>query len=141
MYVAVTRAKERLYLTYAGTRFRFNEVKTNMPSRFLREAFLLTNPTEKMAQQNDYRIRSGNSYSATQATLPTRPVISPQKQSADKNDVTKFKLGQKVRHARYGVGRIISIEGTGANAMATVALEGLGIKKFALSIAPLTPEE
>ena len=143
MYVAVTRAMERLYLTYAGTRYRFNEVKTNLPSRFLREAFLLVNPTEKMAQRNDYRINRGEGgASPTTVKLPERPVISQRASvNTQKTDPSQFKLGQKVRHARFGVGRIISIEGTGSSAMATVALEGLGIKKFALSIAPLTVEE
>lgn len=143
MYVAVTRARERLYLTYAGTRFRFNEVKTNLPSRFLREAFLLVNPAHEMAQKNDYRINKGQSGATpTSVKLPERPVISQRSAVTGGNkDLSQFKIGQKVRHARFGVGRIISIEGTGAQTMATVALEGLGIKKFALSIAPLTVEE
>jgi len=143
MYVAVTRARERLYLTYAGTRYRFGEYKTNLPSRFLREAFLLVNPTHEMAQKNDYRINRGESGSTpTNVRLPERPVISQKSvTNTGSVDVARFKVGQKVRHARFGVGRIISIEGTGAQTMATVALEGLGIKKFALSIAPLTVVE
>ena len=130
MYVALTRAKDRLYLTSAGTRYRFNEVKTNMPSRFLRDAMQVCD-SEKVTPEPT-RI-------APRYTID-KPVIT-QKVETKNTDTGAFKLGQKVRHARFGVGRIVEINGTGKDRMASIAFDGLGIKRFALALAPLTVEE
>ena len=130
MYVAVTRAKERLFLTTSSTRFRFGQTKTQMPSRFLRESGLLSykpKPDENVYLQNK------KSYTFDKPVLSQRPAIV-QKGSVD---VQKYKIGQKVKHARFGVGRIINIEGVGDNKFANIAFDGLGIKKFSLAITPM----
>lgn len=129
MYVAVTRAKQRLYLTSAGTRFRYNDVKTNIPSRFLRDAMQVCG-IEKQEEPVKVATRYGLD----------KPVIT-QKVEVKNTDTGVFKLGQKVRHARFGVGRIVEIKGSGKDCMASIAFDGLGIKRFALSLAPIVVEE
>ena len=129
MYVALTRAKQRLYLTSAGTRYRYNEVKTNIPSRFLRDAMQVCG-VEKQQEP----IRSAPRYGLD------KPVIT-QKVEVKNVDTGAFKLGQRVRHARFGVGRIVELKGTGKDCMAAIAFDGLGIKRFALSLAPIVVEE
>lgn len=129
MYVAITRAKERLYLTSAGTRFRYNEVKTNLPSRFLRDAMQVCG-----MEKQEVEVKTAPRYTID------RPVIT-QKVEVKNTDTGAFKLGQKVRHTRFGVGRIVEIKGTGRDCMAAIAFDGLGIKRFALALAPITVEE
>jgi DNA helicase-2/ATP-dependent DNA helicase PcrA len=54
-----------------------------------------------------------------------------------KSDIDKYKIGQKIKHARFGIGRIINIEGAGDNKFANIAFDGLGIKKFSLALTPM----
>ncbi len=130
MYVAVTRAQERLFMTTASTRFRFNQLKTQMPSRFLRESGLLSAPK----RTEDYSLKINKP-----SPIFERPVISskPNVVHKDRSEVDKYKVGQKVKHQRFGVGRIINIEGSGDTKFANIAFDGLGIKKFSLSITPM----
>ena len=127
MYVALTRAQQRLYLTSAATRFRFNEVKTNVLSRFLREAMEVCG-VEKLREEPT---RIAPRYAVD------KPVIT-QKLEVKNADTGIYKLGQKVRHTRFGVGRIVEIKGSGKDCMAAIAFDGLGIKRFAVALAPIT---
>lgn len=129
MYVAVTRARERLIMTTASTRYRFNQLKTQMPSRFLRESGLLASPKREEVSLKINR----------PSQIFERPVISQKANFVHKDsaEVDRYKVGQKVKHQRFGVGRIINIEGAGDNKFANIAFDGLGIKKFSLSITPM----
>ena len=130
MYVAVTRAKERLYLTMANSRLRFGQIKPQLPSRFLKESGLL-----------EYKPRvDENLYLQNKKTYVfDKPVLSQKPATVQKSatDVDKYKIGQKVKHARFGVGRIINIEGIGDKKFANIAFDGLGIKKFSLALTPM----
>lgn len=130
MYVAVTRAQERLYMSTASTRYRFNQLKTQMPSRFLRESGLL----EYKPRADEYALKAER-----RTAIFERPVISakPNVVQKDRAEIDKYKVGQKVKHQRFGIGRIINIEGSGDSRFANIAFDGLGIKKFSLSCAPM----
>ena len=54
-------------------------------------------------------------------------------------DLSVFKIGVKVTHAKFGDGMVVNVRGTGANMIVDVAFEnGLGIKQLSASLAPLT---
>jgi DNA helicase-2/ATP-dependent DNA helicase PcrA len=151
MYVAATRAKERLYISCARQRFRFNKVMSMLASRFMVEAqggqqtrldtlrAKWENESYQSRRENvdaDYddmpRFHPPAPARAAFAVPPVRPAVS-----LPKTDVTKFKLGSRVLHKNYGSGTIIMLSGSGADTQATIQFDGLGVKKFLLALAPL----
>ena len=141
MYVAVTRAMEKLFITYTDSRFRFNKVNASTPSRFLKEAgFKIEKPREQTEQRssyggyggyggysNDYSrnnvYRGERSYSKTSDDRYNReemPVYSSYEapkasKPAAKKDFSKFCEGARVVHKKFGYGTITAIKGSGDN--------------------------
>lgn len=152
MYVAVTRAQERLYITNTRQRFRFNRVQSMLPSRFVDEAKggqgNKIDELRRKWEQTDYsrNTRYNDDYDYSD-TMPSRPSASrgaeafappiPQPTKAVTQDVSAYKLGTEVIHKIYGEGKIIMITGSGSDTQATVMFPTLGIKKFMLAISPL----
>ena len=142
MYVAMTRARKRLYLTCARARFMYGSTQTNARSRFLKEAEEKIYPDKRRVEAPSFLSSGGYSSRSRYAVQE-----EPKRNSSDiikavngrVADVSKastgtntFKLGDKVVHPRYGVGRIIQMSGDNA----TIAFDGLGIKQFNMKIAP-----
>ena len=148
MYVAVTRAKERLYMTAAQSRYRYNRMESNAISRFVYEAGVIKkkDKTQSRAQYNseidgifgDFDSDLGTSRSTApvskyamssgyrqMATNQTKPV---------EHDVAQYSVGMQVRHMRFGVGTIKSIAGENAE----IEFDKLGVKMFNLRLAKLT---
>ena len=145
MYVAVTRARERLYITNASRRSRYGRYEEMMPSRFLLEGGLVApgrgyvRPDIQRGAQPSFG-KSVDELSRSGQTLQRRPQqvvgASVQTQSAPavKNaDVSRFKVGMTVEHSRFGVGVIESISGENAK----IRFEGLGVKTFNMRLAPI----
>ncbi|MBA2814373.1 DNA helicase II [Candidatus Pantoea persica] len=109
-YVGVTRAMLKLTLTYAETRRLYGKEVYHRPSRFIGEL-----PEECI---EEVRLRASVS----------RPV-NHQRMGAPvtKND-SGFSLGQRVKHAKFGEGTIINLEGSGEHSRVQVAFQGQGIK-------------
>lgn len=146
MYVAITRAKERLFISCAQKRFRYNKEQGYIPSRFLYEAMgEQAQLEEKKSKQNFFdrnykKIGYNDSYPTTpkkNSILPPKPTIQMPKTKVYNTNTDGFVSGAKVKHKRYGIGTIIVVEGQGMSKNATIAFQGLGIKKFTLSNAPL----
>jgi DNA helicase-2/ATP-dependent DNA helicase PcrA len=120
MYVAVTRARRRLYLTHAQTRLLHGQTRYSLPSLFLDEL-----PAELLR-------RSSRPRSATRATSTSTGSYQAASDSG-------LRIGQSVRHARFGVGVIIASEGSGEQARVQINFGSGGMKWLALSMARLTP--
>ena len=73
-------------------------------------------------------------------TVPEIKREAPAKSVAEK-DLTVFRMGQKVMHKKFGEGTIINLKGEGRDRTADIAFRGLGIKSFALLVAPIEPVE
>jgi len=111
-YVGMTRAKQRLYLSYARNRTIFGTTMPGVPSRFLEEV-----PEDLVAR--------------------SRPAPSPTAVWPDEDrEVPTFAAGDRVRHAAFGEGRVLEVEGEGVRAVVTVQF-ALGVKRLALGYAPL----
>ncbi|MBK7953787.1 MAG: UvrD-helicase domain-containing protein [Candidatus Accumulibacter sp.] len=123
LYVAVTRARRRLYLSHAQTRLLHGQTRYCLPSAFLAEL-----PSELLRQIN----RSGGAGYA-----PARQSVSPGWQPPAA--ASGLRIGQNVRHARFGAGVIVSTEGTGAEARVQVNFGAAGMKWLAIEYARLTP--
>ena len=143
MYVAMTRAKKRLYLTSAKERFMYGGYQHNGRSRFLTEVEEKIYPERVRSAPSAPRAIGGGYYAEPRRQQSTIGDVSAYVRSVNGTAATSvgggasaqggFKLGEKVSHPRYGIGRIIQINGDNAN----IAFDGLGIKQFNLKIAPL----
>ena len=142
MYVAVTRARERLYLTCASSRFRYNRVENNTVSRFVEEAGLYT---PKPRNTNSYGDNLNDIFGDFGESLPSKKEtskydIAPSFMTKINNtpkpvekDISKYKVGMKVKHMRFGIGTIKSISGENAD----IEFDKLGIKTFCLRLAKM----
>src|ERR1035437_1730724 len=157
-YVAVTRAKHKLYLTYANTRYRFGNLMQNEPSRFIDElpekyldrAFAggnmrnnqtsHWNPFEKIKSvwkgTTDERPRYTDkpAYVTTAAIKVKEHTPSP---DFAPSDTSNLQEGAKVEHQKVGFGEVIKMEGAAHNPIATVRFEHNGEKKIMLNYAKL----
>jgi len=111
-YVGMTRAKDRLYVTYARQRMIFGAVHPSIPSRFVDEI------PQHLLQP---------------ATVPAAAAAS---WSDEERAVTVPPVGARVRHAKFGEGRVLEVEGEGVRAVVTVQF-AVGVKRLALGYAPL----
>ncbi|MCX5783107.1 MAG: ATP-binding domain-containing protein, partial [Elusimicrobia bacterium] len=113
-YVGMTRARERLFLSYAATRRLFGKVYSNWPSRFLHESGLMKETWRPIAREK------------VELAPAPKPAIFGRRLT-----------GQSVRHAVYGVGKIIAQSGSGEKTKVTVAFEQMGdVHTFMLRYAP-----
>jgi DNA helicase-2/ATP-dependent DNA helicase PcrA len=120
-YVGITRAKQTLYVTYAEQRRLYGMDNFSQPSRFISEI-----PDEHI---EEIRPR----------VQVTRPVRSPARSSRATNAGGELgiRLGQRVRHGKFGDGVILNCEGQGAHARVEVNFETAGTKWLVLSYANL----
>ena len=120
-YVGITRAKQTLYVTYAEQRRLYGMDNFSQPSRFISEI-----PDEHI---EEIRPR----------VQVTRPVRSPARSSLAANAGSELgiRLGQRVRHGKFGDGVILNCEGQGAHARVEVNFETAGTKWLVLSYANL----
>jgi DNA helicase-2/ATP-dependent DNA helicase PcrA len=125
-YVAITRARQRLYLSHAQTRMLHGQTRYNVPSRFLEEIpqALMKWLTPRFSRQKAF---------APDFSRQTKTVLG----NARTRDVGGFRIGQNVIHAKFGPGVIVDLEGQGADVRVQVNFKNHGLKLLALSVAKL----
>jgi DNA helicase II / ATP-dependent DNA helicase PcrA len=133
MYVAITRARKRLYLSFSQTRMLHGQTRYNLKSRFLDELpegalKWLTPRTQGMGGYG-----SGRDHSFASAW--EEPAVKRLERNSDRG--IAFRVGQSVAHAKFGEGVIINIEGAGQDARVQVNFGREGVKWLALSVAKL----
>ena len=137
MYVAVTRARERLYLSNAQSRFRFGKRENCQVSRFLVEGEVVTKRLPAQSD-DDAPKRSGFDFaSVARMRQPAFAKPSAAVTQISSKDISQFKIGMTVEHARFGQGKIIDI--TGENAK--IDFPVLGVKTFNMRLAPVRTVE
>ena len=148
MYVAVTRAKERLYLTRATSRYMYGRREFMSPSRFLKDAQQVLNPTKTTAPISNayaYERRANIDDDNTSYVSQTGYSSSYAKTFLKENkptakiggDYSAYRSGVKVKHAKFGIGTIIVVKGSGENVIVDVAFKGIGIKSLSVKYAPM----
>ncbi|MBS0597697.1 MAG: 3'-5' exonuclease [Ottowia sp.] len=140
MYVAITRARRRLYLSHAQTRLLHGQTRYNLRSRFLEEL-----PEEVLKWLTPQRGGFGSfAPQAIAARADWEPASgrfgfnSPKPQPTPPAAGGAIRAGQQVFHNKFGEGRVLAVEGTGDDARAQVNFPRHGVKWLALSIAKLT---
>jgi ATP-dependent DNA helicase UvrD/PcrA len=161
-YVAITRAKIKLWLSYSHSRYKFGQLVQNEPSRFIDEI-----PQEYLdkgyagaamrQQSNEFnswqsrsafdRMSRGFGFGGNQKTeekkpsylTPTTKQVKEHIPSADfkPSDTSQLQVGQKVEHQKFGYGEVTKMEGAAHNPIATVKFEQNGEKKIMLNYAKL----
>lgn len=140
-YVALTRAEKKVTLSYADTRYRWGNMTSNEPSRFLSEI------DEKFLEHNIRRVPAKNGGSPQIQSAPVF-VKKPLKKIDQLAGGTMFDPtyttpvdqvipGAEVEHERFGRGKVLAVEGTGPNTKATVFFNGFGQKQLLLKFAKL----
>ena len=125
MYVAVTRARQRLYLSFAQTRMLHGQTRYNLPSRFLEEI-----PEELLKWLTP---RAGKAGFAE----PSVADYSAAPRRSERSGGSGFRVGQSVTHPKFGLGVIVNAEGGGSDARVQVNFGREGVKWLALAVAKL----
>lgn len=166
-YVGLTRAEDRLFLSYAFRRTTYGGTEVTVPSRFLTEipAELLTGGTSGSRRQRTKQRASEWSWSTNTTRAPTRWNYGQDRAQADDSKSAlpepyhrsrtyeesqesttaepQYRTGQNVRHSKFGDGIVIESKMTGADEEIIVAFTdaGVGIKKLVASLARLEIRE
>jgi DNA helicase-2/ATP-dependent DNA helicase PcrA len=151
MYVAITRAKERLYLSFAQSRMLHGQTRYNIRSRFFDELpeGVLKWLTPKAEAGASGAGRSGWNGGRGEAgwgrdwfarpAPPAPPAVErlPAFAQTQRAEQAGFKIGQAVFHTKFGEGAVLNLEGNGADARALVNFKRHGQKWLALAVAKL----
>ena len=149
MYVAITRARKRLYLSFSQTRMLHGQTRYNVKSRFfdeLPEACLKwITPRNQgfgsgFAREYQQAWQRGSGLGSIVGAGRVEPRPASSYPSAPKTSTAQgLRTGQSVFHTKFGEGVILTLEGSGEDARAQVNFGRHGMKWLALSVAKLTP--
>ncbi len=159
-YVAITRAKSKLFLSYSNARYRFGQLQQNDPSRFIDE--ITEEYLDKSFAGNTARNNSANEWAQSTAyekmrrgfgsgtnskvpakthyaSSPSRPTTKEHTPSENfvASDISNLQAGQKVEHQKFGFGKVLKLEGAAHNPIATILFDNNGEKKIMLNYAKL----
>jgi DNA helicase II / ATP-dependent DNA helicase PcrA len=135
MYVAITRARQRLYMCFAQTRMLHGQTRYNMKSRFFDE---LPEDALKWLSPKVQSHWFANKKTPWDDVVPLAGSDNAIAQKiAHKSPGAGWRIGESVAHGKFGEGVIVNIEGSGANARAQINFGSNGMKVLDLSIAKL----
>jgi len=135
MYVAITRARQRLYMCFAQTRMLHGQTRYNMKSRFFDE---LPEDSLKWLSPKVQSHWFANKKTPWDDVVPLAGSDNAIAQKiAHKSPGAGWRIGESVAHGKFGEGVIVNIEGSGANARAQINFGSNGMKVLDLSIAKL----
>ncbi len=145
-YVAITRAKEKLYITYAKNRTMYGRTNYGMLSVFVREELprnLVEREVPRRARQEYQSYGSRGAYGREDRFREfRRPATissaSPKKQGAESYGIKKLAEGARVSHAMFGEGKIISVREFGGDILYEVHFDSGVTKKLMATYAKLT---
>ncbi|MEA4975791.1 MAG: 3'-5' exonuclease [Paludibacter sp.] len=165
-YVAITRAEERCFITYAKSRFKNGQVNFANPSRFIKDIdpAYLDHPADVQVKSKssffddddfqggfrNFGRRTQRSYTPKQSyqqpELPSMPPSSPKKLTkirtsehtvSEENFTPTIPVGKFVKHQLFGIGKVLSVSMTGANEKADIDFGEKGVKSLLLKFAKL----
>jgi DNA helicase-2/ATP-dependent DNA helicase PcrA len=147
-YVALTRAEEKVTLSFASNRYRWGTLTVSEPSRFINEidvSFIempqkasFYNPKH---EPGSVAIDSPSTASSMTARRNLKKISSLDQtagqQGFENSDLDLLQPGMEVEHVRFGMGKVIGMEGTGPNKKATIFFREVGQKQLLLRFAKL----
>ena len=144
MYVAITRARQRLYLSHAQTRMLHGQTRYHLRSRFLDELpedvlKWITPQRSGFASIAPQKIAARASWAGAGVDFYSKPSTIETATATPSGDA--IRAGTQVFHNRFGEGRVLAVEGSGGDARAQINFPRHGIKWLALAVASLTVVE
>ncbi len=144
-YVAITRAKQTLAITYARQRMLYGRTTFNRPSRFLYELpekCLSTKPRASRAYTSGYAISESAEYGDT-SWEPRRPFTERSASASARASVAQkkssaaglFAKGDMVQHTAFGAGMVLSVLPMGNDALLEIAFDNIGTKRLMANAA------
>ena len=141
MYVALTRAQRRMYLSFTQSRMMHGQTRYNIPSRFLKEIpeklLKFLHPVQEPADTG--RLSGEKSYRAGALISDSKPRMKGSASGILDSNNSKWSIGQNVLHAKFGEGTIVNCEGGVSDGRVQVKFSQYGIKWLSLEYAKLTP--
>jgi DNA helicase-2/ATP-dependent DNA helicase PcrA len=149
-YVAITRARTGLSLSFAENRYKWGNLTICEPSRFLQEIPEQCIDTPKKSSVHTDNFLTDNNFSANLPgfQLPRKKSSpppnfqkvrkAPGEESPDPTPTEEIQPGMEVMHERFGKGKVLSVDGAGPNKKATVFFHGVGQKQLLLRFARLS---
>ncbi|WP_316445313.1 UvrD-helicase domain-containing protein [Finegoldia magna] len=137
-YVAITRARKKLYITSVQSRRRFNEFQTKAESRFIKEMenkYKDESPNKEVSFRESFNTKVVDDYRTEASASITK------KQNAVTKNNEKYRAGDKVSHKKFGTGVIVGIVEKDNGDELTINFDKKGLKKLNSSLAPLTRVE
>ncbi|MGD1844245.1 MAG: ATP-dependent helicase [Salibacteraceae bacterium] len=144
-YVAITRAEQKAYISYATSRYRWGNLIYCEPSRFIEEIdSRFINEVPGTAGKGVSSTMTSKTATATRASVMPKPrnLVTPQA-AANKpgnfagDDLKDLQVGMQVEHERFGKGKVLNLEGAYPNQKATVFFQSAGNKQLLLKFAKL----
>ncbi|MBN2572239.1 MAG: UvrD-helicase domain-containing protein [Ignavibacteriales bacterium] len=126
-YVALTRAKTKVIVTYSRSRYRFGEVAYQNKSRFI----------EEIDEENRFNINGPTGKKAGRKRKGYYEEIEQEDYDFFGHEKKSIRVGSRVVHDKFGIGKVISIEGTGDVQRANINFEECGIKQLLIKFAKL----
>jgi len=138
-YVGLTRARERLYLSWARTRYRSGRLELSEPSRFLEAVPRHVVEERSTAPRWD---RGGAGGRLPREPSSTRPVAEPGWDEEPSQDAPRYVAGERVRHRKFGAGVVRAVAGSGRGLKVTVEFDDgdVGTKQLLVAYAGLERE-
>ena len=136
-YVAITRAKDKLYITNASQRMLFGQTNRNIPSRFIKEIDVdlldkIDSTTKTTKSSGAAPTKAYNAY-----TLQNQLAHKKAETSAQTKSNVEFAVGDRVSHNIFGEGTVLSIKKMSNDAMLEVAFDKVGTKKLMANFAKI----
>ncbi len=141
-YVGITRAKEELFLSRAERRSTFGVGRANLASRFLDELPMELIQFETVEEKRDRRVSMWHDdYREPERTMDDlaleRPSLGREEYVLSPEGFFQLKIGMRVRHPKFGEGRVKSVEGLEEDQKATVLFQTVGSKRLKVRYANL----
>ncbi len=153
-YVGMTRAEQKLTLSYANSRFRFGQLLPCEPSRFITEILddfieldkkAFEHASEQRSESGFHRFANrnkpkpnfGNKYGKSNQSVGRTAKLPPAIQNFEPEDTSAIKVGDVVEHQRFGRGKVAIVDGESGNKKATIEFEQFGKKQLVLKFAKL----
>ena len=145
-YVAITRAEKRLFISHTSNRFKWGNYIFCEPSQFLNEIdekFVINKEVESKKEK-----KFNNNFNFKKSTSTKSNKISPPKgfkkltktktnYNINSSNIINIVNGVRVKHAKFGIGKVVEIEGEDINKKATIFFENIGQKQLLLRFAKL----
>ena len=135
-YVAITRAKKKLYLSNAAQRLLFGQTQRNLTSRFIKEI------TRELIEKNDNTISLRNQMSNEAVTAVHSSSLQQQlarnkAKSNTKAEAVEYTSGERVMHNSFGEGTVLSVKKMSNDSMLEIAFDKVGTKRLMANFAKL----